>query len=86
VVDEAAVPAVKAGARDITGQKRFEQMLRENEERAQRELAAMNGLPPTSIWAGRCGKSFRRPRASSRRCCYASLSLAEKIKTVLDGA
>ncbi|MGC9951969.1 MAG: PAS domain S-box protein [Bryobacteraceae bacterium] len=48
LLDEESVAAVVVNFRDITGQKRFEQVLRENEERAQRELAELEHIYQTA--------------------------------------
>jgi len=64
---EESVAAVVVNFRDITGQKRFEQMLRENEERAQRELAELEHIYHTAP-VGLCliGTDLRYLRINER--------------------
>ena len=64
---EESVAAVVVNFRDITGQKRFEQMLLENEERAQRELAELEHIYHTAP-VGLCliGTDLRYLRINER--------------------
>ena len=67
LLDEESVAAVVVNFRDITGQKRFEQILRENEERAQRELAELEHIYHTAP-VGLCliGADLRYLRINER--------------------
>ena len=80
LLDEESVAAVVFNFRDITGQKRYEQMLRENEERAQRELAELEHIYHTAP-VGLCliGADLRYLRINERLAAMNGLPADEHL-------
>jgi PAS domain S-box-containing protein len=80
LLDEESVAAVVVNFRDITGQKRFEQMLRENEARAQRELAELEHIYQTAP-VGLCliGADLRYLRINERLAAMNGLPADEHL-------
>jgi PAS domain S-box-containing protein len=80
LLDEESVAAVVVNFRDITGQKRFEQILRENEERAQRELAELEHIYHTAP-VGLCliGADLRYLRINERLAAMNGLPAGEHL-------
>jgi PAS domain S-box-containing protein len=74
------VGAVVVNFRDITGQKRFELILRENEERAQRELAELEHIYQTAP-VGLCliGADLRYLRINERLAAMNGLPAGEHL-------
>jgi len=80
LLGEESVAAVVVNFRDITGQKSFEQKLRENEERAQRELAELEHIYHTAP-VGLCliGVDFRYLRINERLAVMNGLPADEHL-------
>ncbi len=77
---EDSVAAVVVNFRDITGQKRFERMLLENEERAQRELAELEHIYHTAP-VGLCliGTDLRYLRINERLAAMNGVPSSEHL-------
>ncbi len=80
LLDEESVEAVVVNFRDITGQRRFEQILRENEERAQHELAELEHIYHTAP-VGLCllGADLRYLRINERLAAINGLAVEEHL-------
>jgi two-component system cell cycle sensor histidine kinase/response regulator CckA len=80
LLDDESVGAVVVNFRDITGQKRFELILRENEERAQRELAELEHIYHTAP-VGLCliGADLRYLRINERLAAMNGLPAGEHL-------
>jgi two-component system, cell cycle sensor histidine kinase and response regulator CckA len=80
LLNEDSVAAVVLNFRDITGQKRFEMILRENEERAQQELAELEHIYHTAP-VGLCliGADLRYLRINERLAGMNGLPAGEHL-------
>jgi PAS domain-containing protein len=80
LLHEESVAAVVVNFRDITGQKRFELILRENEERAQQELAELEHIYHTAP-VGLCliGADLRYLRINERLAAMNGLPADEHL-------
>ncbi|MGA3040553.1 MAG: PAS domain S-box protein [Bryobacteraceae bacterium] len=80
LLHEESVAAVVLNFRDITGQKRFELILRENEERAQQELAELEHIYHTAP-VGLCliGADLRYLRINERLAAMNGLPAGEHL-------
>jgi len=80
LLDQESLAAVVVNFRDITEQKRFEQMLRENEERAQQELAELEHIYNTAP-VGLCllGTDLRYLRINERLAALNGLPAEEHL-------
>jgi PAS domain S-box-containing protein len=80
LLDEESVAALVVNFRDITGQKRFEQMLRENEEHAQQELAELEHIYHTAP-VGLCliGADLRYLRINERLAAMNGLAAQDHL-------
>jgi PAS domain S-box-containing protein len=80
LLNEESVAAVVLNFRDITAQKRFELILRENEERAQRELAELEHIYHTAP-VGLCliGADLRYLRINERLAAMNALPAGEHL-------
>jgi PAS domain S-box-containing protein len=80
LLGEESVAAVVINFRDITGHKRFEQILRESEERAQRELAELEHIYHTAP-VGLCliGADLRYLRINERLAAMNGLPVGEHL-------
>ncbi|HUO28248.1 MAG TPA: PAS domain S-box protein [Bryobacteraceae bacterium] len=79
-LEDPSIGAVVVNFRDITGQKRFEQILRENEENAQRELAELEHIYHTAP-VGLCliGVDLRYLRINERLAAMNGLPAQEHL-------